>query len=209
MRLRNRILTSAIFVMLLNVVTANTVNVFKVIPIDKESFALHIGSSELANLEVSIIDENGLTMHEVELKETSNYERIYNIKEIPAATYTVVVKYNSMVILQPIVKSFSGLTVKEEALETLYRPSLIQDAENLKFKVYASGTLKTRLSIIDSEGNAAYSQTFDAEGVLRKNFNLEKLEAGSYTFQLELVEGNVDYTFNETFEILNETMAAL
>ena len=183
------LLTTAILCLTGMVAKAGELSVFSVTVADKNAFLLQLTHVEQAQIQVSLMDANGVTLHTETLNQHRVDQRKYDIHELPSGNYSLVVAYDAVVKIQPIKKGYETLEIEPAALQTVFQPVIRQNSMYLDLDMLClSESLEVSLKIIDAEGRVVYNEVIQPRGALQKRFNLSKLDKGVYTFSVGLVD---------------------
>lgn len=179
-------------------VKAENVSKFSVKESDKNSFSLQLLNVKNPKIQVSFKDSKGYTLYNETVLQPSLNKKKFNIKDLPSGIYTLIVAYDNIIKIQPIVKGNKAIEIKAEDAQTIYEPVFRQHSDYLDINMLCLKKMKYSLSIMDSEGHVIYSGATDPNKSLQKRFNLSSLASGRYTFSVEVNEDGIYKEFNKT-----------
>jgi hypothetical protein len=192
------LLTTAFISLASILVKAEDVSTFSIKGSDNNSFSVQLQNVKNPEIKVSFKDSKGYTLYDETVMQSSLNQKRFNIKDLPTGKYTLIVAYDNIIKIQPIVKSYKAIEIKAEDANTIYEPVFRQHSDYLDINMLCLNKLKYSLSITDNEGHVIYSATTDPNKSLQKRFNLSSLTSGSYTFGIEVNENGMHKEFNKT-----------
>lgn len=195
------LLTIAILCFTGMVAVAGNAPVFSVKVVDPNAFLLQLTDVEQAQIQITLRDANGATLHTETLKQNRVDQRKYDIKELPAGNYSLIVAYDAVIKIQPIKKGFDTLEIDAVDLQTVFQPVIRQNSAHLYLDMLClSEDVEISLAIKDAEGRVIYDEVVQPKGALQKRFNLSRLGKGTYTFTVGVVDTVLIKEFNKTIE---------
>lgn len=199
MKIKSKFLITILIVCFTNMATyAN--DVFFVKKADDNSFVIQLPNKNYSEIQVILKDIDGLYLYDATVKQSSLYQRKFNLKELPPGNYFLMVTYDSKTKVQPIIKTKNSLEIEAKDLRTIVQPVFKQHADYFDLNMICFFDLKVTMEIRDSEGNVLYSDMVQPNGSLHKRFNLSMLDAGLYTFTLGMEDYIIDAEFTELIE---------
>jgi hypothetical protein len=201
MIIQNKFLTLTIILCFLSLVSmAKDMPTFSVEVLERSALVLQITDAKEKEIQVTLKDDNGNTIHSETLTSSNLVQQKYNLKELPVGDYFLVVTYGTVIKVQPIKKGYTTLEINAEDLRTIYQPTIKQHSTYLDLNMLCHSNQKISLEIRDSEGHVIYKETIQQKGALQRRFNLFVLDKDLYTFTVSIV----DTAINEAFEKIIE-----
>ncbi len=183
---------------------------FSIEVVDENTFAIDLANIKQAEIKIRIKDPFGTIIYDEKLMDSSLHQKKYDLKKLPLGNYTLLVAYDDVFKIQSINKNLEKIEIDSEDLQTIYQPVFRQHAIYIDLHMLCLTDLSIYLKIKDNEGNIIYTEINQPSGPLEKRFNFSRLEAGKYSFSVEIEDALFYNEFNETLiEWSPPTVAAL
>jgi len=108
-------------------------------------------------IEVTIKDEKGVTIHQESFKQSGLVQKQYNLKALPAGNYTIVVGSDKMLKVQSFTKVDGIIKLSAEEEQTIFQPTFRKHSQFIDLNMLCNWNEKVSLSIHDSEGRLIYT----------------------------------------------------
>lgn len=198
--IRKFLLTTSMFILLLQVGIAKDSSVFSVQHAGKNSISLQVINTNENQIQVTLKDAYNFVLLDETLSATDINHRTYDLNKLPRGTYSLMVAYDNIVKIQKINKTFTQVEIEEDKLQTIFQPSFVEHSEYLDLSVLSLSKEDISLKILDSKGRILYSKRNQIKGSFQKRFNLSKVERGMYTFVVEYIGSNFNKEFKKSIQ---------
>lgn len=198
--IRKFLLTTSMFIFLLQVGIAKDSSVFSVQHAGKNSISLQVINTNENQIQVTLKDAYNFVLLDETLSATDINHRTYDLNKLPRGTYSLMVAYDNIVKIQKINKTFTQVEIEEDKLQTIFQPSFVEHSEYLDLSVLSLSKEDISLKILDSKGRILYSKRNQIKGSFQKRFNLSKVERGMYTFVVEYIGSNFNKEFKKSIQ---------
>lgn len=166
-----------------------------------KSIALYIENPDMMALTISLIDEDDVKLHNDILDEQDSFAKRYNLKNLPAGEYTIVIENNYFIKSQPIHVGGDDVKVMKEEEVTIYKPAIKRNGNFIDFDMLLLGDAKVVLKIVDYKGRSNFVEVIENEEWIQKRFNIGKLEEGDYSLTVSWRQGSTERNISEPFRI--------
>ncbi len=166
----------------------------------QNALALQMTNEKNSEIEVTIKNEEGVTVHQESFKQSGLVQKQYNLKALPAGKYTIVVGFDKMLKVQSFTKVDGVIKLAESAQHTIFQPTFRRYSQFIDLNMLCNWNEKVSLSIHDSEGRLIYSEMVKPEGTLERRFNLSNLKEDSYSITVGIENQMVNKEFSELIE---------
>ena len=163
----------------------------------QNALALQMTNEKNTEIEVTIKDEKGLTIHQESFKQSGLVQKQYNLKALPNGSYTMLVGSNKMLKVQSFTKVDGFIKLSAEAEQTIFQPTFRKHSQFIDLNMLCNWNEKVSLSIHDSEGRLIYTEMVKPEGTLERRFNLSNLREDSYSITIGIENQMVNQEFSE------------
>jgi len=137
---------------------------------------------------IRIKDENGSILFYEKSKDQDEFQRMYNLENLPAGAYTVVIENEHKLIFQPILMNGRFLKIDTGLQKEVYKPSLALKETALVINMLHFEKSPIVVSLIDKSNSVIYRDEFKTYGSLNKQLNIAQLTEAEY--QLEIATEN-------------------
>ncbi|MEM7575045.1 MAG: hypothetical protein AAF433_19220 [Bacteroidota bacterium] len=182
-------------------VAASPIN-FSTTVLDEHSFVLRLEQVIDTEIQVQIKDQRGFVLHEEGLSQQQAKSRRYDLRNLPAGNYVMIVDFDNQIKVQPIVKSATAIEVDNDLAETVIKPSLNYNNGLLDANFFAGAASAVDVKIQDDEGQVVYQERQELDSPFHKRYNLTQLPWGEYTFYFKVnYDGIPQLNFSERISI--------
>jgi hypothetical protein len=162
----------------------------------RSTFLLELTNDSELDIKATLKNNEGVTIHYVNLSQPGIIQQRYNLQDLPFGTYTLVVASESVLKIQSIFKNEQGIEVNTEALQTVIQPTYRQHSDFLDLNMLCNWNQEVSLTIRDSEGHLIYNETIvQPEESLQRRFDLSMLKEDSYSITVGLSSAMVNQEF--------------
>ncbi len=152
----------------------------KWIIIDKEK-------TKFSTLKVTIWDHQGNTIVKDNIRKTTKY----NLKYVPDGNYKIETEDNMKVSVQDI--TIDNGKILSATTQTIYKPYFNNKLGAFDMNLMAQGKA-VKLTLRDATGQTLMEEDIKDQVSVTRRFNLNKLEAGQYTLEVNVD----DHSFSKT-----------
>lgn len=166
----------------------------------KNSLLIQMTNVEQAEIEVTIKDERGITLHQESFKQDGLVQRSYNLNALPAGTYSLIVGSEKLLKVQSFSKEKGMVKLDAKNTQTIIHPTFRKHSQFVDLNMLCNWNERVSLSIHDSEGNLIYTEMVKPDGTLARRFNLSDLKKDSYSITVGIESDIINQEFNELIE---------
>ena len=160
--------------------------------IDK-TLKISVNNISAESVAIYLEDTEGLSLVSETVKVTPNFVKAYRLENLPNGKYLFTVKRNGNKVVQYFDITPLGISLSEnERVETLL-PALIQKDNKVFVSSFVKKGGETSVRIVNNEGNLVFEAVY-SDAVLRKTFDLAKLQPGVYFFELQTADDTEYFT---------------
>lgn len=167
---------------------------------ENSSLVLQLSNVKEAQIQVTLKDLYGVTLHDETLMQHNLDLRKYNLQELPSGSFSLIVAYDDVIKIQPIKKENDVILIEEDKVQTIFRPTFRQHDTYVDLNMLCLSDKKLTIMIEDDKGQIIYSEVNQPKGTLEKRFNLSKLAEGSYSFSVRFSGHILNREFKEKFQ---------
>lgn len=148
------------------------------------SFMLKMEGLQNEQHYIRIKDENGTVLFNEKSANQNKFHRMYNLKNLPSGTYTVIVENEHKIVIQPILMNGRFLKIETTAQKEVYKPTLTLKASTVVINMLHFEKSPILLTLKDKYHEVVYCDEFKAYGSLNKRLNMAKLPAENYLLEI-------------------------
>ena len=156
-----------------------------------ESVLVFLNNIPAQGAHVTIKDLNGVVLVSEKVKTQTSFAKKYNLVNLPAGDYVVVVENNKREMIQPITLTDEAVVINKSNQELIQKPDLDFMSNKLVVRANWNTEMPMKMVISDQKGNTVYDEFIKATTVFGKTYDLSKLPGGHYTAYL--IAGNKVY----------------
>ena len=138
-------------------------------------------------------DTEGVSLVSETVKVTPNFVKAYRLENLPNGKYHFTVKRNGSKVVQYFDITPLGITLSEKEREETLLPSLTQKGDKVFVSSFVKTGGKTSVRILNNEGGLVFEDAY-SDAVLRKTFDLGKLQPGVYFFEVQTADETEYFT---------------
>ncbi len=160
--------------------------------IDK-TLKISVRNVDAESVAIFLEDTEGVTLVSETVEVKPNFVKAYRLENLPNGKYHFIVKRNGVKVVQYFDITPIGISLSENEREETLLPALKQKGD----KIYVSSFVKkggnTSVRIMNNEGGLVFEDNYNDE-ILRKTFDLSKLQAGVYFFEVQTADETEYFT---------------
>lgn len=199
MRFTIKLLVTSSLICFFNLMAmANEASVFSIKNAGSNSISLQVKNVIQAQIQMTLKDMSGVVLHDETISKNRINNRKYDLRNLPTGRYSVIVSYDNVIKVQKIKKEFDRIDIDTDNVQTMFRPTFIENADYLDLNMLSLSKQRISLMIKDDEGHVIYNKRNQIDGSFQKRFNLSELKEGNYTFMVEFVDANINKEFKKT-----------
>lgn len=176
---------------------ANEASVFSIKNVGSNSISLQVKNVIQPQIQMTLKDVHGVILHDETISKNKINSRKYDLRNLPKGTYSVIVSYDNLIKVQKIKKEFGRIDIDYDNVQTMFRPTFIENADYLDLNMLSLSKQNISLMIKDDKGHIIYNKRDQINGSFQKRFNLSELKEGNYTFMVEFVGSNINKEFKK------------
>ena len=160
--------------------------------IDK-TLKISVRNVEAESIAIYLEDTEGVSLVSETVKVTPNFVKAYRLENLPNGKYHFTVKRNGVKVVQYFDITPIGINMSANEREETLLPSLKQNGDKVFVSSFVKKGDKTSVRILNNEGGLVFEDNY-SEGVLRKTFDISKLQAGIYFFEVQTADETEYFT---------------
>ena len=138
-------------------------------------------------------DTEGYSLVSETVQVTPNFVKAYRLENLPNGKYHFTVKRNGSKVVQYFDITTLGITLSENEREETLLPSLTQKGDKVFVSSFVKTGGKTSVRILNNEGGLVFEDAY-SDAILRKTFDLAKLQPGVYFFEVQTADETEYFT---------------
>ncbi len=154
--------------------------------IDK-TLKISVRNIEAESVTIFLEDTEGVTLVNETVEVKPNFVKAYRLENLPNGKYSFTVKRNGVKVVQSFDITPLGISLSESEREETLLPTLKQTGDMVFVSSFTKTGDKTSVRILNNEGGLVFEDQY-SEGVLRKTFDISKLQAGVYFFEVHTAD---------------------
>jgi cytochrome c1 len=162
----------------------------------EKSLFIEFANSKEEDVTISIMNEEGATVHIDKAKSIKAFNRKFNLEKLERGKYTLKFVCDNCKVTQLFEVSKKGISVKENDRKEVYAPVVKQEDGKFDVKI---GIIKTKYAVLvlDLNGNIVFEESEKGVNQLNKKYNLSNLAKGEYLFQITVDGESYYHNFNK------------
>lgn len=160
--------------------------------IDK-TLKISVRNVEAESIAIYLEDTEGVSLVSETVKVTPNFVKAYRLENLPNGKYHFTVKRNGVKVVQYFDITPIGISMSDNEREETLLPSLKQKGDKVFVSSFVKKGDKTSVRILNNEGGLVFEDQY-SEDVLRKTFDISKLQAGIYFFEVQTADETEYFT---------------
>ena len=149
-----------------------------------KSFVLNANDWKMDELTVSFLSSDGEEIYSEIFQPSDKKIRKYNLRELPAGTYTVVVANYSKSISYDLVYAGDLVTEVSEG-EIYYTPQVFSDDQKIDINLLSLNK-KVKIYLSDASGHGLHSEVIKHAPVVTRRINISRLNKGMYNLSINV-----------------------
>jgi len=141
-----------------------------------------LNTSEKTNL--SLFDSDNELIHSETISGKQIFNRSYNLSTLPDGVYTLEAKTAAKTARYEITLSANTATVAEKPAAEVFKPTLVHENRVVTLSILNFDAAPVNVTIYGTDGTEWYEGTFEGKQDFFKKFDLSKIPAGTYTFDI-------------------------
>jgi len=187
---------------------ASTKAMLKVSKLERNQVLLNLDSNTQGMVQVKILDEDGQSIFDEELKILQDQTRKYDLKELAAGYYTFQVDYSGRIEIQKVEKTYNDVSLFGMEETTIFKPTILEKSVGVGVNLLAfTGTFQ--ISVLDSERNVLHTEKHTADGSFNVLYDMTSLEPGTYTCKVSIDDKQYNGSFEKQVAVKADAVVSL
>ena len=165
------------------------------------TFMFHLENPEGKALNVCLKDKDGLVLQNDWFREKETVSQKYNLSELPAGEYTLLITEGATTIVQPIHVEEEQVSVPHDMRAEFFAPAVVLNDNKLDFTMLSVEETRVKIEIIDDSGRVNYSASANEKGSIQRRFDVSALDPGQYRLVTTIEAPNFETTYSDSFRI--------
>jgi hypothetical protein len=174
------------------VVPTKSVVELEALPIEKteikvgatqKTLIVNVTTAQSEEVFISIEDTEGVVFHSERVTVANDFNKRYNLKNIPAGSYRLVIKKRVAKTILPIEISGEKIDVVESKREIIALPMVHLDAKSLRINVPTKKSATYNVQIFDNLGGLVFEKSYTELGFHR--YDISTLPNGAYIIEVD------------------------
>ncbi|NBC08725.1 MAG: hypothetical protein GVY26_16160 [Bacteroidetes bacterium] len=166
---------------------------FVPIPAEKK-FSLSINNLKEA-AHIRLQDEEGVILLEERVQKKGSYSKVYNLSNLPEATYYMSVRTRTKKTVQPIKLTEQGVDVDVSKRKHFFGPVIRSTNDHVDLSLYNGKIADVKVSILDAGRDVVYEEALENVLVVQKRYSTKKLKWGNYIMLVETANDIYQHEF--------------
>lgn len=160
------------------------------------SVAIYLSNLQNKPTQVSIQDINGQLLHTDVIENDIGFAKLYDLEGLAEGNYAFKIEQEEYTLLQPFTIAGYLVQVKKDEKQRLLKPTIKigQGVVDVSAPL-DSQTKDLEVTVLDNEHHVVYTDNVRRLSSFKRRYNLQKLDAGTYTLKV-MIENQSYY---ETF----------
>ncbi len=130
---------------------------------------------------LTIKDYAGVTLYNVKLSKKSLYSKFFDFEKAENGIYFVETETKFDIQITPVIKTENGVSLVEQAVETIFKPGVVVDGDYIKLLYTRSKESPLTIAIYDDNGTLLFDEEVDeGTSIIKRTYNISQLPNGSY-----------------------------
>lgn len=134
---------------------------------------------------VSIEDTKGFVLISEEVKKTNSFAKVFNLKNLPAGDYKMVINTQTRKTIQPITLTEKDITVDVNKRKVIFHPTIRMNESFLDVTWLGNRISDVKVSISNEQGVVVFGDNIKNVFKIEKRYNVAQLERGVYTVRVK------------------------
>ena len=186
----------ALFILVSNSVLANSIEgTLKVHQNSDKKFSVQMSNFDEVKLAIRISDENERNLFEEEITKSRNFNKTYDMSQLPEGNYFLEVEYNKKISEWKIQISEKVMNIIQ--ISEINIPQFVQKDNRVELNINNIAKFDTKLKVFDENGIELYEEELEDTNSVRKIFDFSKVPLINYTIIASIGERNFKFYVNE------------
>lgn len=146
-----------------------------------KSLALYLMNCDNQKTKISILDNNGSTLHSKTVKKQLKYAEKYNLRNLPSGQYLVEIRNEMITTSIPILIKDETISVLGNERITTFKPFMKHNNNEIDLMLFSPEKVQHQFTIYDENYNAIYNEVYAKEANIQKKFDIAALDPGDYS----------------------------
>ena len=151
-----------------------------------KKFVLRLVNLQGEKTKISIQNISNKVVYKETLRSTEDYVKTFDLKFLPKGTYKIKVKWDGGEITQPIAYESETLAIAKTEQSVIKAPTFEVGQNAVVVGLVKSINQNAKTRILNKVGKVVFRDTFKKVGRQKRNYNLDQLESGEYTIQVNI-----------------------
>lgn len=160
----------------------------KVLNAKNKEFALVINESELTDVKIRILDQEGLVLLSEKAKINNKASKSYNLSNLPSGIYEIELEDDISFRKQILKLTFDKLEVLEEKERKIYKPIIKKDGDYILLNALVLDKGDVEVTIFDEAGVELFSEKVENTQAIHRAYNIAKLQYNNCTVSVNIDE---------------------
>ena len=193
-------ITSGIFIILFilvsNSILANSIEgTLKVYKNSDKKFSVQMSNFDEVKLAIRISDENERSLFEEEIKGNRNFNKTYDMSQLPQGNYFLEVEDNKKISEWKIQVSEKEMNISQ--ISEISIPQFVQQNNRVELNLKNIANFDAKLKVIDENGIELYEEDLENTDSVRKIFDFSQVPPINYTIVASIGDRNFKFYVNE------------
>jgi len=158
-----------------------------------KSVTIKLNNIQKDVLNISLENTEGTVFFTESVSATAQYAKKFNLSQLEAGSYRIVIKKNASKTIQPFELTNKGVELNQSERKEKFLPSVVQKGSSVRVNCLTSNYTNIFVRIYDNVGKLVFEDANYVVFQLHKTFNLSQLPEGTYI--MEVVAGDeIEYT---------------
>jgi len=163
----------------------------KVLNAKNKVFALVIDDTKLTDVNIKIIDTEGLVLLNEKAKINNKASKSYNLSNLPSGTYEIELEDDISFRKQIVKLTFDKLEVLNEEEIKIHKPTVQKDGDYILLNALVLDKGQIEIAIFDEKGVELFSEKFEHKQTIHRQYNVANLQSNNCS--VRVVVGGKDF----------------
>lgn len=185
-----------LFVLVSNSILANSIEgTLNVHQNSDKKFSVQMSNFDEIKLAIRISDENDRNLFEEEITKSRNFNKTYDMSQLPEGNYFLEVEDNKKISEWKIQVSEKVMNIIQ--ISEINIPQFVQKDNRVELNINNIAKFDTKLKVFDENGIELYEEELEDTNSVRKIFDFSKVPPINYTIIASIGERNFKFYVNE------------
>ena len=201
MKTVKEVIKTTAFILLSMAAFANPSAEIQIVAQPNKAFSIKTTNEAKEKVTISVKDYEGTLLYRDVISTERLNNRTYSMKELPSGQYMVKIKSASVIYLQPISVEGENVLIENEALKTLFAPTMRTHDNKVDLNMLCLGDFDLQIDIRDQDDNSLHTIEELVNGAVERRFDTTELTRGKYTVIIRIEDGVNSHEFYREFRI--------